>query len=220
MEDQNLSELGVAAAAAAIRNGDLTSESYASHLLQHARKHADLNSFITIDESAVLAAAEDADEARAAGSRALLLGVPLGVKDSYATRGLRTTIGVETLENFVPDADADPVGAVKDAGGIVFGKNNLVEMSFGLTGSNRHYGQVKNPYGHDRVPGGLRAAPGQLSRPGSCPRHSVATRSVRSGCPRHCVAWWASSRPRGGGRAAESRRSRTRSTRRASWRAT
>jgi indoleacetamide hydrolase len=160
MEDKNLAELGVAAAAAAIRNGDITSESYASDLLHHARKHADLNSFITIDESAVLAAAEDADKARVAGSRAPLLGVPLGVKDSYATRGLRTTIGVETLENFVPDADADVVGAVKDAGGIVFGKNNLVEMSFGLTGSNRRYGQVKNPYRHDHVPGGSSSGSG------------------------------------------------------------
>jgi indoleacetamide hydrolase len=160
MEDKNLAELGVAAAAAAIRNGDITAESYASDLLHHARKHADLNSFITIDESAVLAAAQDADTARAAGSHAPLLGIPLGVKDSYATRGLRTTIGVETLENFVPGADADVVDAVKDAGGIVFGKNNLVEMSFGLTGSNRRYGQVKNPYRRDRVPGGSSSGSG------------------------------------------------------------
>jgi Asp-tRNA(Asn)/Glu-tRNA(Gln) amidotransferase A subunit family amidase len=154
MADEQLAELGVAAAAAAIRDGDITSESYTSALLRRARENAGLNSFITIDESAVLAAAADADQARAAGSVAPLLGVPLGVKDSYATRGLRTTLGVETLADFEPGEDAVVVGAVKDAGGIVFGKNNLVEMSFGLTGSNRRYGQVKNPYDHDRVPGG------------------------------------------------------------------
>ncbi|VVJ22612.1 Amidase [Amycolatopsis camponoti] len=154
MADDNLAELGVAAAAAAIRDGDTTSESYTSALLRRARENADLNSFITIDDSAVLAAAGDADKARAAGSDAPLLGVPLGVKDSYATRGLRTTLGVETLADFEPGDDAVVVGAIKDAGGIVFGKNNLVEMSFGLTGSNRRYGQVKNPYAPDRVPGG------------------------------------------------------------------
>ncbi len=152
--DDELAELGVAAAAAAIRNGDITSESYSTALLRRARKYSDLNSFITIDESAVLAAATAADQARAAGSSAPLLGVPLGVKDSYATRGLRTTLGVETLGSFEPRQDADVVGAFKDAGGIVFGKNNLVEMSFGLTGNNRRYGQVKNPYGHDHVSGG------------------------------------------------------------------
>ncbi|MGK3207834.1 amidase family protein [Amycolatopsis sp. MEPSY49] len=160
MADENLAGLGVAAAAAAIRDGDITSESYTSALLRRARENAGLNSFITIDESVVLEAAGAADKARAAGSDAPLLGVPLGVKDSYATRGLRTTLGVETLAEFEPREDAVVVRAIKDAGGIVFGKNNLVEMSFGLTGSNRRYGQVKNPYDQDRVPGGSSSGSG------------------------------------------------------------
>ncbi|QUQ64224.1 glutamyl-tRNA(Gln) amidotransferase subunit A [Kutzneria sp. CA-103260] len=147
-------ELGVAAAAAAIRDGDITAESYSAELLRRAREHADLNSFITIDESAVLAAAREADKARAAGSTAPLLGVPIGVKDSYVTRGLRTTLGMEILESHEPVDDADVVAAIKGAGGVVFGKNNLVEMSFGLTGDNRRYGQVKNPYGRGHVSGG------------------------------------------------------------------
>ncbi|MEV0069354.1 amidase family protein [Amycolatopsis sp. NPDC050768] len=153
-EETELAGLGVAAAAAAIRQGDITSESYSAALLRHARKYSDLNSFITVDESALLTAAAEADKARAAGSSAPLLGVPLGVKDSYLTRGLPTTLGLESLGSFTPAEDADVVGAIKDAGGIVFGKNNLVEMSFGLTGHNRRYGQVKNPYGHYRVSGG------------------------------------------------------------------
>jgi indoleacetamide hydrolase len=153
-EADGLAELGVVAAAAAIRNGEVTSESYSAALLQRARRYSDLNSFVSIDESAVLAAARDADKARAGGFAAPLLGVPLGVKDSYATRGLRTTLGVGILESFVPAEDADIVSAIRDAGAIVFGKNNLVEMSYGLTGNNIHYGQVKNPYGHDHISGG------------------------------------------------------------------
>lgn len=158
--DDELIELGVAAAAAAIRDGDITSEAYASALLRRAGKQADLNSFITIDESAVLTAAREADKARAAGSAAPLLGVPIGIKDSYATSGLRTTLGVSNLKDFVPQQDADVVVALRNAGGIVFGKNNLVEMSFGLTGHNSPYGQVKNPYGHDHVPGGSSSGSG------------------------------------------------------------
>jgi mandelamide amidase len=160
VSENELAELGVAAAAAAIRDGEVTAESYAAALLQRARMYSDLNSFITIDESAVLAAARDADTARAAGSTAPLLGVPIGVKDSYTTRGLRTTLGVRPLEGFVPTEDADVVGSLKDAGGIVFGKNNLVEMSFGLTGNNAVYGQAKNPYSHDHVTGGSSSGAG------------------------------------------------------------
>src|ERR1700744_4577269 len=150
----DLTFLGLAAAAAAVRNGDITSETYTTVLLQRARTLADLNAFITIDEAAVLAAARDADKARAAGSAAPLLGVPLGVKDSYLTKGLPTSLGLDGLAHFVPREDAGAVRAIKGAGALVFGKNNLVEMSYGLTGHNARYGQVKNPHARDRVSGG------------------------------------------------------------------
>src|SRR6201999_2400794 len=150
----DLTSLGLAAAAAAVRNGDITSETYTTALLQRARMLADLNTFITIDEAAVLAAARDADKARAAGSAAPLLGVPLGVKDSYLTKGLPTSLGLDSLAHFVPQEDAGAVRAIKDAGAVILGKNNLVEMSYALTGHNARYGQVKNPNARDRVSGG------------------------------------------------------------------
>jgi Asp-tRNA(Asn)/Glu-tRNA(Gln) amidotransferase A subunit family amidase len=153
-EAADLTSLGLAAAAAAVRNGDISSENYAAALLQRARAVAELNAFISIDEAAVLAAARDADRARAAGSDMPLLGVPLGVKDSYLTKGLPTSLGLDSLAQFIPQEDADAVRAIKDAGAIVFGKSNLVEMSYGLTGHNERYGQVKNPYARDRVAGG------------------------------------------------------------------
>lgn len=153
-DDSKLTELGVAAAAAAIRRGDITAESYASALLEQARTEQEIHSFVTIDEPAVLAAASAADKARGAGATAALLGVPLGVKDSYQTRGLPTTLGLGSLTDFVPSTDAEIVTAIKAAGAIVFGKNNLVELSYGVTGHNAHYGQVLNPYNHDHISGG------------------------------------------------------------------
>lgn len=153
-EVQRFASLGLAAAADAIRGGEMTSEAYATALLRQARSHADLNAFITIDGDAVLEAAKNADKARSAGAEGPLLGVPIGVKDSYLTRGLPTSIGLDRLAHFFPTEDADAVRAIKDAGALVFGKNNLVEMSYGLTGHNERYGQVKNPRAHDRVTGG------------------------------------------------------------------
>lgn len=149
-----LVKLGLAGASTAISRGEITSEAYTSALLEQARAQADLNSFITIDEAAVLAAARDADKAREAGSTSPLLGVPIGVKDSYLTKGTATSLGIGRLRHFVPEEDADAVRAIKDAGALVFGKNNLVEMSYGLTGSNGDFGQVKNPHAPNRVTGG------------------------------------------------------------------
>ena len=106
-ESTDLTSLGVAAAAAAVRNGDITSEAYTAALLARAREVAELSAFITIDEAVALEAARDADKARAAGSAAPLLGVPLGVKDSYLTKGLPTSLGLDALAHFVPREDAD-----------------------------------------------------------------------------------------------------------------
>lgn len=149
-----LASLGVAAAAEAIRKGEISSESYAEALLHKARNRADLNAFITIDQESVIESARDADKAVALGITGPLLGVPLGIKDSYLTEGIRSTIGLSNLDSFVPEHDADAVQAIKDGGGIIFGKNNLVEMSFGLTGDNQTYGQARNPNNTDYVSGG------------------------------------------------------------------
>jgi mandelamide amidase len=143
----------VAAAAEAIRRGEISAEAYAAALLSRARQYAGLNAFITIDETAVLAAARHADKARARGADAALLGVPPAVKDSYMTRGLKTSFGTGLMKDYVPDTDASVVASLKAGGAIVFGKNNLVEMSYGLTGSNAHHGQPKNPYDISRVTG-------------------------------------------------------------------
>jgi mandelamide amidase len=129
-------------------------------MLERARDHADLKAFITIDEASVLQAARQADRSRRAGRSAPLLGVPLAVKDSYLTNKLTTTFGTSVLGSFKPTRDAGAVAQVKDAGAIVFGKSNLVEMSYGLTGFNEHHGQVKNPYNKAHVTGGSSSGAG------------------------------------------------------------
>ncbi len=146
----SLVELTVAEAAAAIRQGEISSEAYTGALLERARAHTDLNAFITIDDSAVLAAAQDADKARAGRSERAASGRSAGDQGQLSdARAAHHALASKTLSDFVPDEDAEVVGAIKRAGAIVFGKNNLVEMSFGLTGNNEPYGQVANPHRTD-----------------------------------------------------------------------
>jgi indoleacetamide hydrolase len=159
-QSDELHELGLAAAARAIRSGEVSSEAYVGKLLQRASAHADLKAFITIDEAALLEAARQADRSLREGRNAPLLGVPLAVKDSYMTKGLITTCGTSVLATFKPTRDAVAVAAVKHAGAIIFGKNNLVEMSYGLTGLNEHHGQAKNPYNKARLTGGSSSGAG------------------------------------------------------------
>jgi indoleacetamide hydrolase len=208
-----LHEPGLAAAARAIRLGEVSSEAYVGTLLERAHEHADLKAFITIDAALVLQAARQADRFRLAGRTVPLLGVPLGVKDSYLTKGLATTFGTSVLTGFKPARDAVAVVQLKDAGAIVFGKNNLVEMSYGLTGLNEHHGQVKNPYNKAHVTGGSSSGAGA----------SVAARIIPAALggdtvgsirvPPRCVVWWDTSRHRDAGRTRAWRRYPTPSTR-------
>jgi mandelamide amidase len=159
-ESGKLHELGLATAARAIRNLEVSSEAYVGNLLKRARGHADLNAFITIEADAVLEAARQADRSLKEGRSAPLLGVPLAIKDSYLTKGLVTTFGTSVLATFRPARDAGAVATLKNAGAIIFGKNNLAEMSYGLTGLNEHHGQARNPYDKAHITGGSSSGAG------------------------------------------------------------
>jgi len=150
-----LHNLTATEAAAAIKDGSVTAQDYAAALLRRSREHEDLNAFITLDDDVVLEAALKADQHRSSGKPlGPLHGVPIAIKDSMNTFDLPTSIGTRVLAGFRPKHDAVIVASLRSSGAIVFGKNNLVEMSYGLTGLNAHYGQAKNPYDKTRVTGG------------------------------------------------------------------
>jgi aspartyl-tRNA(Asn)/glutamyl-tRNA(Gln) amidotransferase subunit A len=99
-------------------------------------------------------------EARRAGRRLLrgepgpLLGVPIAVKDLFATRGVRTTAGSRILKDWVPSRDAGVVARLRAAGAIVFGKTNLHEFAYGVSNANPWWGVARNPHDPTRSPGG------------------------------------------------------------------
>lgn len=157
----DLTQLTLSGAAAAINEGAISAQAYAAALLTRAHERRDLNAFITIEPVRVLEAASKADKHRASGGTlGALHGVPIAVKDSMSTYDLPTSAGTRVLANFKPEQDAAIVAAVRAAGAIVFGKNNLVELSYGLTGVNEHHGQARNPHDPNRVTGGSSSGAG------------------------------------------------------------
>ena len=104
------------------------------------------NAFITVDENAALAQARASDERRAAGQQlGTLDGVPLGVKDNFCTKGMRTTAASKMLANFVPPYDSTVAAKLKAAGGVLLGKTNMDEFSMGSANIYSHFGPVINP---------------------------------------------------------------------------
>ena len=114
-----------------------------------------LNSFITITEEEGRKAATEAEsEIRKGQYRGPLHGIPISIKDLFATRGVRTTAGSKVLAKWIPDFDATAVARLHQAGMVLVGKTNMHEFAYGVTNDNTHYGPARNPWDPTRVPGG------------------------------------------------------------------
>ena len=113
-----------------------------------------LNAFVTVDPERSLAAARDADQARAQGKGGPLTGVPIAHKDIFCAQGWLTTCGSKILSNFVAPYDAHVIEQFNAAGAVIAGKTNMDEFAMGSSNETSFYGPVKNPWDDSRVPGG------------------------------------------------------------------
>jgi mandelamide amidase len=149
-----LHDLGVGAAAKAIRAGEISAEQLADALLARAAAFANLNAFITLDPDRVREAARKADKQRAANTPlSPLHGVPLALKDNLNTAEMPTTGGTPGLANNRPKRNAVIVDKLFAAGAINFGKTNLHELAYGISNNNAAHGPARNPYAPDHIPG-------------------------------------------------------------------
>ena len=143
--------------AAAIRSGEVSSREVLEHLVARIeRLDGPINAVVCWDLDRARATADAADAAVAAGDAPLgpLHGVPMTVKDSFATEGCITTSGAPELADHVPTTDAWPVARLRDAGAVVFAKTNLPIYAGDIQSFNDVYGTTNNPHDVTRGPGG------------------------------------------------------------------
>ena len=125
------------------------------HYKRIAARNPEINAFLTLCEKRAYAQADRVDAMAAAGKPLPpLAGVPLAIKDTISTRGVRTTCSSKILDNYIPPYDATAVVRLEAAGAVILGKTNCDEFAMGSSTENSAYGPVKNPVAPDRVPGG------------------------------------------------------------------
>lgn len=138
-----------------IRRRDFSSRELLDEYLDRiARLNPPLNAVVTLDVDGARRAADAADAALGHGEVAgPLHGIPMTVKDSFETAGIRTTCGVREWDR-VPERDADAVGRLRDAGAVIFGKTNVPAMAADWQTVNPIFGPTNNPWDTSRSTGG------------------------------------------------------------------
>jgi amidase len=125
-----------------------------AYLRRIERLNPALNAIVTISPE-VLDQARAAEADLTSGKQVgPLHGLPLTVKDTIDTEGLRTTSGSRLRANHIPDRDATAVARLKTAGAIILGKTNTPEMAISYETDNPVFGRTNNPHARDRTPGG------------------------------------------------------------------
>jgi aspartyl-tRNA(Asn)/glutamyl-tRNA(Gln) amidotransferase subunit A len=120
--------------------------------LDKMNKHADLNAYVTANEDGALKAAAASDENIKNSTSRKLEGIPVGVKDLFCTKGIRTTACSKMLHNFVPEYESSVSQKLLDAGGITLGKTNCDEFAMGSSNLTSYFGPCLNPWRSNAKP--------------------------------------------------------------------
>jgi len=143
----DLTKLGVKALRDGVAAGDFTAREVAERFNAAVADASALNAFITPTPEHAIAAADAVDAARAGGGDlGPMAGVPIGMKDLFATRGVQTSAASHILEGFEPPYESTISQNLWDAGAGMLGKLNLDQFAMGSSNETSHFGNVSSPW--------------------------------------------------------------------------
>jgi len=143
----DLTDLGVRDIRDGVRAGTFSAREVADAFIVKVSKAKQLNAFLVETPDHAIAAAKDADTARAAGEQLKpLAGVPIGMKDLFCTKGVQTTAASHILEGFTPEYESTISQNLWDAGAGMLGKLNMDQFAMGSSNETSYFGNVISPW--------------------------------------------------------------------------
>jgi aspartyl-tRNA(Asn)/glutamyl-tRNA(Gln) amidotransferase subunit A len=139
----DLTSLSIAELRDGIRGGKFSAREVAEAYNAAVADARGLNAYTVETPEDALAAAEAADSGKVTGP---LAGIPLGIKDLFATKGVDTTAGSRILRDFKPPYESTVVANLRKAGAGMLGKLNMDEFAMGSSNETSAYGPVISPW--------------------------------------------------------------------------
>lgn len=139
-----------------IRTGEVSAvEAVQESLAQTKALEEKVHAFVSLDEeNALRRAAQVQVQIEAGKLTGPLAGVPVAIKDNMCTKGVLTTCSSRILENFIPTYTSEAVLNLEKAGAVMVGKTNMDEFAMGSTTETSAFGETRNPWNRNHVPGG------------------------------------------------------------------
>ncbi|HEY4994672.1 MAG TPA: Asp-tRNA(Asn)/Glu-tRNA(Gln) amidotransferase subunit GatA [Aestuariivirga sp.] len=155
----SLTSLTIAEARAALKAKKFSALELTSAYLDAIDKAKALNAYIVTTPEQALTMAKASDAKIGAGTAGALEGIPLGIKDLFATKGVHTQACSHILDGFKPGYESTVTQNLWDAGAVMLGKLNMDEFAMGSSNETSYYGPVTNPWRRKNsnaslVPGG------------------------------------------------------------------
>jgi aspartyl-tRNA(Asn)/glutamyl-tRNA(Gln) amidotransferase subunit A len=139
----DLTSLSIAELRDGMRGGDFKAREVAEAYNAAVAAARGLNAYTVETPEDALAAADAADSGKSTGA---LAGIPLGIKDFFATQGVDTTAGSKILKDFKPPYESTVVANLRKAGAGMLGKLNMDEFAMGSSNETSAYGPVISPW--------------------------------------------------------------------------
>jgi aspartyl-tRNA(Asn)/glutamyl-tRNA(Gln) amidotransferase subunit A len=153
----DLSKLTIAEARDGMRAGSFSSVEITKDCLSEIEGAGALNAFVHNTPEIALSQAEAADARIKGGDAPAMCGVPLGIKDLFATKGVDTQAASDILKGFKPEYESTITQQLWDAGSVMLGKLNMDQFAMGSSNETSCYGDVVSPWKIDDrnlTPGG------------------------------------------------------------------
>ena len=160
----DLTSLSIAELRDGMRGGDFKAREVAEAYNAAVAAARGLNAYTVETPEDALAAADAADSGKSTGA---LAGIPLGIKDLFATQGVDTTAGSKILKDFKPPYESTVVANLRKAGAGMLGKLNMDEFAMGSSNETSAYGPVISPW-RRRDGSNVALTPGGSSRRCRC----------------------------------------------------
>lgn len=142
----DLTDLTIAESLSKLKTKEISPVELTQAYIKKLDDNSKYNAYVTLNADEALKAAQESEKHYNNNTNRSLEGIPLGIKDLFCTKGIKTTACSHILDNFVPQYESTVTQKLLDCGALFLGKLNMDEFAMGGSNETSYFGPVVNPW--------------------------------------------------------------------------